>query len=82
MAHIKSGFPLDEGHTWATCDLCDAHRYKRVELRFDNGAIQPSVGEVLTGGSSGDQATVIKVTLEGGSWAGGDAYGTIELSLI
>ena len=82
MAHFRTGFPTDQGSAWKPCHLCSAHKYKRVELRFDCGATEPTAGEVLTGSQSTDRATVLSWVLEGGSWAGGDAYGTIELSMI
>jgi hypothetical protein len=50
------------------------------EIRFDAGAVEPTVGETLTGGTSLDTGVVMTVALESGSYAGSDAVGTIELS--
>ena len=40
----------------------------------------PVVGETLTGATSGDTAVVSSVSLYSGSYAGGDAVGTVECS--
>ena len=61
------------------CTLCGA-RYKRVDFWFDSGAVEPTVGETLTGGTSGDTGVVVSSTLHSGTFAGGDAKGTVELS--
>ena len=61
------------------CTLCGA-RYKRVEFWFDSGSVEPTVGETLTGATSGDTGAVVSSTLHSGTFAGGDAEGTVELS--
>lgn len=59
--------------------MCGAE-YKRVELMFDAGSVEPVAGEILTGGSSGHYGTVVSVELESGSWAGANADGRVEMS--
>jgi hypothetical protein len=41
---------------------------KQVELRITAGAIEPTVGEILTGATSGDTGVVTSVRLESGAW--------------
>lgn len=69
--------PQDE--EWESCARCGKLQI-RVWMRFDAGKSAPTVGETLTGDSSGDTGVVEKVVLEGGSYAGDDAYGTISLT--
>ena len=69
--------PLDEKRR--VCVLCHPF-YKRVEFRFDSGSVEPTAGETITGATSGDTGKVESVILESGSWANGDATGTVELS--
>lgn len=49
------------------------------QLPFDSGSVQPSVGDVLSGATSGETGTVKTVTLSSGTWGGGDAAGTLSL---
>lgn len=49
-------------------------------LLFDSGSVEPQASETLTGDSSSDTAVVSSVTLDSGSYAGGDAAGCIEFS--
>jgi hypothetical protein len=49
-------------------------------IEFSSGSSEIVAGETLTGGSSGETAVVISVTLESGSWAGGNASGTISVT--
>jgi len=65
----------DQSHRW--CVLC-GKAYTRYELDFYSGSVEPTEdSEVLTGATSGATGTVGDVNLVGGSWAGGDAHGTI-----
>jgi len=69
----------DRGQRWYPCEICGtAHR--TVEMFFQSGSEEPSVGDVLEGAASGHSGTVVKVYLSTGTWAGGDAEGIIELS--
>jgi len=61
------------------CTLCGA-RYKRVDFWFDSGSVEPTVGETLTGDTSGDTGVVVSSSYHSGTYAGGDAKGTVELS--
>jgi len=48
-------------------------------LGYDTGASRISVGDTVTGATSDAEAYVAGVTLSSGSWAGGDAAGTLRL---
>jgi hypothetical protein len=51
-------------------------------LDFTSGAVAPTVGETLTGATSGDTGVVKEVALYSGTYAGGDATGRILLETI
>ncbi len=49
-------------------------------LNFNTGnGTEPSVGDTVTGGTSGATGTIAVVTISGGSFGGGDAAGTMEV---
>ena len=49
-------------------------------MTYDSGGTTaPAVGDTLTGDTSGATGKIISYTLTGGSWAGGDAAGVIQL---
>lgn len=48
-------------------------------MAFDSGSVEPVVGELLTDDVSAAVGKVITVTVTGGSWAGTNASGNIEL---
>lgn len=48
-------------------------------MNFDSGSVEPKVGEILTGATSFSSGKVVSVTKASGTWAGGDAAGSIEL---
>ena len=48
-------------------------------IDFDSGSSEITVGETVTGATSGATGTVLAVELSSGSWAGGDAAGTIQI---
>jgi len=64
------------GEKWRDCELCGT-AYKQYEIDFNSGSVEPAAGETLTGATSGETATVSSVNRTSGSWAGGDATGTI-----
>jgi hypothetical protein len=49
------------------------------ELHFDSGSEEPSVGDTISGATSGSTAVVHRVLLLSGTWAGGDATGIIYI---
>ncbi len=53
---------------------------KQVELRITSGSVEPTVGETVTGATSGDTGVVLGVHLESGTWAGGDAVATVYIN--
>jgi hypothetical protein len=56
-------------------------RAKRINLAFTTGTREPSTGSVITGSSSGATSILESITLSSGSWAGGDAAGTLLLRM-
>ncbi len=74
--YYKSG---KAGRIWEGCVKCGKPTYMIV-LPFDAGTVAPVAAEVLTGVTSGDTGVYSSVTLESGSWAGGDAAGRLYLT--
>lgn len=68
-----------EHEKWYSCKKCGAFDIK-VDIPFTSGSVEPQEGEVLTGATSGETATVVSVSLSSGSWAGGDAAGWVLCS--
>jgi len=77
MLRIPDGINLASGKKWYTCCLCGG-AYNEVDIPYKLGTATPIVGEILTGGTSGATAVVNNIKLVSGSWAGGDAAGTIR----
>jgi hypothetical protein len=68
-----------ENERYYACCMCEPwHTY--YELRFDAGSTAATVGETITGATSLDTGVVVTATLESGTYAGGNAVGTLELS--
>jgi len=67
------------GEEWRSCVFCGAS-YKRVELRFDSGSVEPTADETFTGATSGATGVVVGTTLISGTYAAGTAVGIVELS--
>ena len=59
---------------------CGEGEKEGVILAFDTGAQEFTEGTTLTGQSSGATATIDEVTVNAGTWAGGDAAGFLSLS--
>jgi hypothetical protein len=72
----------DKSYENARYRVCKIHGNlsKQVELRITSGSISPTVGETITGATSGDTGIVTSVTLEGGTWASGDAVATVYMN--
>ena len=82
MINVKKNLKKDRismDGAYYPCTLCGA-QYKRVEFWFDPSSVEPTVGETLTGDTSGDTGVVVSSTLYDGTYAGGDAKGFVELS--
>jgi len=79
MIRPKSEWPKKLGSKWKHCYWCDSLWFRAV-LNFDSGSVQPTVGETLTGATSGDTGVVTDSTLLSGTYAGGDAVGWVEMS--
>jgi len=76
----KSAWPKSFGQRHRYCTTCSGEIYKTVELQFDSGSVEPVEDETLTGATSGDTGIVVSTTRDSGTWAGGDAAGTVYLS--
>jgi len=51
-----------------------------VTLDYDSGGTTtPTIGETITGATSGRVGTLVSYTTDSGTWAGGDAAGTMSL---
>jgi len=53
---------------------------KKYQMHFNSGSTEPQAGETLTGADSGTTAVVSSVSVCSGSWANGDAAGTITFT--
>lgn len=53
-----------------------------IILTFDSGSEEPSTNRILQGQTSKSEGKVVEVMLGGGTWGGGDAWGTIELTEV
>ncbi len=51
-----------------------------LKIQFKTGVKQIAAGDTVTGATSGDTAVVDAVVLDDGTWAGGDAHGTLIVS--
>lgn len=51
-----------------------------LQLPFKTGSKEILAGDVITGAVSGDTAVVDNVIVDNGTWAGGDAHGTLVIS--
>jgi hypothetical protein len=68
-----------ENEEYYSCVMCGAG-YVYYELRFDTATAAATVGETISGITSNCTGVVVSSALESGSYAGGDAAGTLELS--
>ena len=55
------------GEAWDSCVLCGGSK-TLVEVQFDSGSIEPTVGETITGATSGATGVVSSVDLISGAW--------------
>lgn len=69
MIKLPKTWPQDIGEAYYPCRRCGI-KEKEVELRFDSGSVAPTVGETLTGATSGDTGVVTEVELVSGAWDG------------
>ncbi|MCK9597897.1 MAG: hypothetical protein M0R06_02580 [Sphaerochaeta sp.] len=69
-----------QNERYYSCVMCEPE-LTYYELRFDAGTVEATVGETITGVTSGDTGVVVSTTLETGTYGRlGDAAGTLELS--
>lgn len=69
------------GEKWDYCVWCGPQSIRSI-LHFDSGSSEPTVGETVTGATSGDTGVLAEVNLVTGSWAGGDAAGVFVLNTL
>jgi hypothetical protein len=88
----RSDYARDGGEKWDECCLCGIRQYRAI-VPFDTGVHEPSAdtwtnpggvktftdGETLTGATTGHTGILETLYLTSGSWAGGDAAGTMLL---
>ena len=77
LVHHDTGRELDQ--EWDFCNKC-GQTYTAYEMDFANSSVEPTVGETLTGVTSGKTATVSTVTKVSGTYAAGTATGTIVVT--
>lgn len=80
MLHFEHPTERDDlNQKWRHCVKCGIH-YDQYEIDFTSGSVEPTVGETLTGATSGKTATVSEVSLQVGTYAGGNAIGTVVVT--
>ena len=81
MTDLAESYPNPnfEGARYRECRI-HGPVIKQVELRITSGSVEPTVGETITGATSGDTGVVTSVHLESGTWAGGDAIATVYMN--
>jgi hypothetical protein len=63
-------------------DLLECILGVKMVYDFESGSTEPSVGDTLTGDTSGATGYIEAITLDSGTWAGGDAKGTVTLRRV
>jgi hypothetical protein len=58
-------------------DLIECVAGRRWSIGFDSGSYEPQPGDTIEGATSGATAAVESVTKSSGTWAAGDAAGTV-----
>lgn len=74
----SNDFQDNRGEKWFSCWSC-GEAILFVRIPFISGSVQPTLGETLTGATSGATGVVDRVDLRSGSWAAGDATGDVYL---
>ena len=75
--HRKETECLDQ--RWRYCVLC-GEAYAQNEMFYTNASAHPTVGETITGVTSGKTGTVSEVSKLNGSFAAGTENGTVVLT--
>jgi len=73
----RTDWSRNPGEKWYSCVLCGPTRTKFL-VHFDSCSVAPTVGETITGATSGDTGVVEGHTIISGTVAAGDATGVIE----
>ena len=73
----------DSGYVTYTITATPVRDLETGTLDYDSGGTTtPTIGETITGASSGRVGTLASYTTDTGSWAGGDAAGTMTLTSL
>ncbi len=72
--------PFMPAHTISGVTYCGEQQTNEVVVNFDGGTAAFNIGATVTGSTTGASATIDDVVVTSGSWAGGDAAGTLYLS--
>ena len=75
----KPDFREGDGDSYDSCVICGPIE-RRAVIHFDSGSTEPTVDETITGATTSDTGVVENYQLESGTWAGGDAVGTIVVT--
>ena len=75
----RSDFTELQGDKYDACHVCGPVKYRAI-IHFDSGSVAPTVGETITGATSGHTGVVEFVQLTGGAYADGDATGVISVT--
>jgi len=67
--------PIQSGT--GVCDIHPVTGESLIHMPFTSGSVEPTNGETVTGGTTGHTATVDRVCLQSGTWAGGTAAGVL-----
>jgi len=71
---------IERGPYWEATTSTSLSAVFPAAMGFNSGSTEFTIGETLTGNSSGDTATVAFWIVTSGTWGGGDAAGTVYLS--
>lgn len=74
-----NSFQNSENSGWRACRVCGTQEFKAI-VYFDSGSTSPTVGEIVTGATSGHTGVIEHAYLRSGTYAGGDAAGCLELT--
>jgi len=80
---IVVAFYVSSG-SWANGDAAGKIYLKQVSqiLSFNTGSVAITAGKTITGASSGATGIVVSITVSSGTWAGGNATGTIVIKMV
>jgi hypothetical protein len=75
----RSDFTELQGDRYRHCHVCGPVTYRAI-IHFDSGSTAPTVGETVTGATSGHTGIIEFAQLTSGTYVGGDAAGVLILT--